>query len=73
MTNPKIHPQDISIRDQVACVGRELGMRKRCYPKWVSSERMTQKEADQEIAAMEAVYKTMREVADKNQLKLFES
>ena len=45
----------VTIDRQIECAKRELGMRKRLYPKWVKNERMTQKDADDEIAAMEAI------------------
>lgn len=50
----------IPLKDQIACVGRELGMRKGTYPKWVASGRMTQAEADKELSRMDAVYRTLK-------------
>ena len=50
----------ISIADQIKCVERELAMRRRVYPNWVASKKMTQEKADHEIAAMEAVFDTVR-------------
>ncbi len=46
----------------VKSVGREVGMRKNVYPKWVRSGRMTQEQADQEQAAMEEAYGFLREL-----------
>jgi len=34
---------------------RELSMRKRVYPRWVESGKMTQAQATHEIAVMEAI------------------
>ncbi|MBP6444807.1 MAG: hypothetical protein KA267_12340 [Gemmatimonadales bacterium] len=42
------------------CAERELAMRKRVYPRWVSAGKMTQAAADREIAAMEAIAKDYR-------------
>ena len=42
------------------CVGREIGLRKAVYPKFVASKRLTQIKMDYEIAAMEAVYATLK-------------
>ena len=50
----------IPLKDQIAEVGRELGMRKGVYAKWVASGRMTQEAADTGIARMDAVYKTLK-------------
>lgn len=52
----------ISIDTQIACVKRELGMRQRVYPRAVLADRMTPFESDAEIAAMQAVLKTLEEV-----------
>jgi hypothetical protein len=38
-----------------ACIERELKMRRRVYPRWVENEKMTQAQADREIATMEAI------------------
>lgn len=43
-------------------------MRERAYPRWVSELRMTQKKADQEIAAMRAILATLEEIAAKERL-----
>lgn len=38
--------------EKYECARRELAMRRRVYPKWVESGRMTQETADREIACM---------------------
>lgn len=58
----------ISISEQIACVSRELGLRHRVYKRWVTNGRMTQKKAEDEIAAMEAVLVTLVEVEAKERL-----
>lgn len=50
---------EITIEDQIACVRREIGMRKRVYPRWVENGKMKINQADREIAVMEAVLKTL--------------
>jgi hypothetical protein len=40
------------IMRMVACVEREIEMRKRVYPRWVSDKRMSQSKADEEIRTM---------------------
>ena len=52
----------MSIDDQIACVKRELGYRRRCYPKWVSEKRMPTEKATAELQAMEAVLATLEKV-----------
>lgn len=49
----------VPLADQLACVKREISMRRRAYPRWVADGRMTQAKADAEIAAMEAVAATL--------------
>jgi hypothetical protein len=46
------------LEDIVACLDREVRMRKRIYPGRVRHHRMTQAAADREIAIMEQVLKT---------------
>lgn len=50
----------IPLKDQIAEVGKELGMRKGVYAKWVASGRMAQEDSDRQIARMDAVYKTLK-------------
>lgn len=50
---------DIPLKDQIECVRRELGMRKRVYPRWIREGRMTHEEADHQMARMEAVLRTL--------------
>ena len=57
----------ISLKDQLRCVGRELGLRRNVYPKWVAKGRMTQEKADHEIATMEAVYETFKRMEKESQ------
>ena len=54
------------LADQLACVRRELALRRNVYPKWVRDGRMAQAEANEEIATMEAV------LANIEKLKLLE-
>lgn len=52
------------LKELVACAGREVGLRKGVYPKWVASGRMTQEQADKEIAMMETIYFLLKEKRD---------
>jgi hypothetical protein len=52
----------IDLEQQLACVRREIGMRRRVYPRWVQAGRMSQAAADREIATMEAVLDTLTKV-----------
>lgn len=52
----------IPLTEQIKCVEREISMRERVYPAWVQANRMTQRKADDEIAAMRAVLETLRGV-----------
>ncbi len=44
---------------QLACIRRELALRKNVYPKWVSAGRMKPEAADHEINCMQAVHDTL--------------
>lgn len=46
----------ISLDDMIACAARELEMRKKVYPRWVSQHKMSQQKADQEIDTMRAIH-----------------
>jgi len=53
----------IDIHQQIACVTREIALRKRVYQKRVKEGYMTSADAAYEIAAMEAVLHTLRNEA----------
>jgi hypothetical protein len=50
----------ITDKDLHECAVRELAMRRGVYPKFVRSGRMTQEQADREIAMMEAIVEHFR-------------
>lgn len=52
----------IHLAEQIACVERELAMRRRVYLQLVHKRQMSAQRADFEIACMEAVLKTLRKV-----------
>lgn len=52
-------PLHVALADQIACVKREIAMRRKVYPRWVADGRMTQAKADRETAIMEAVLTTL--------------
>lgn len=54
-----VDPTSVGIEQQIACAKRELAMRKNVYPRLVGGKRMTQFKADDEIAAMAAIVKTL--------------
>ena len=54
----------VSLQDQLRCVGRELGMRRTVYPRWVRDGKKDQADADREIRAMAAVYETLKELVE---------
>jgi hypothetical protein len=57
----------ISIQAQIACVERELRMRRNTYGRLVVVGTMKQETADKEIAAMEAVLLTLKSLAPAEQ------
>lgn len=55
--------------DQIREVGREIGLRKSVYKKFVASGRMTQNDSDELIGKMEAAYQTLKWV-ERHQVRL---
>lgn len=53
-----------TIEAQMACVKREIAMRKNVYPKWVSTGRMTAEAADHEIHCMTAVLRSLETLVE---------
>ena len=56
--------------EMIACVRRELALRKRVYPRWVRSDRMSQQQADHEIACMQAIHDHLMIAAGKREQNL---
>lgn len=52
----------IDLAKQIACVAREIALRRSAYPKWVAAGKMKQEKASEELAAMEAVIETLKRV-----------
>jgi polyhydroxyalkanoate synthesis regulator phasin len=50
----------MSIERQIAEVKRELAMRRRVYPRFVETGRMTQQQAERFMADMEEVLQTLQ-------------
>ena len=53
------------LKEMIDCAGRELGLRKRCYPKWVASGRMKEETAQNEIRLMRLIYLSLKKIYDK--------
>lgn len=49
----------ITIEQQIQAVKREIGLRQGVYPRFVAAKRMSQEKADHELAAMQAVLRTL--------------
>lgn len=55
--------ETVPLPQQIACVERELRMRRTAYPRWVAAGRMTAEKAAQETWQMQAVLDTLRGLA----------
>jgi len=44
-----------SASDKLKCIKRELAMRERAYPRWVQQNKITQNEANEQIAIMKEI------------------
>jgi len=58
----------VPIGRQIECVARELKMRREVYGRRVAAQQMTQRKADDEIAAMEAVLATLQGIEESERL-----
>lgn len=61
-----------TLEEQVFCVRRELRLRRRAYPRWVQTGKMTRAEADKQIAHMEAALATLEGLLPKPLAGLFD-
>ncbi len=50
----------VSLQRQIKCVEREINQRRRVYPRLISSNRMSEDFAHEEIAVMEQVLATLK-------------
>ena len=57
---PALEP--VSLDDMIACAEREVGMRERAYPRWVSQHKLTQKLADRELRCMRSIHRLLVEM-----------
>jgi len=55
--------ETVPLARQIACVERELRMRRRAYPRWVGDGRMTAEQAARETWEMQAVLDMLRGLA----------
>lgn len=62
---------NITVKDKLTCVVRELGYRRRVYPRMIDSDKMSQGQADREIAVMESIVDDYRRSAQVAQPELF--
>ena len=53
----------VTLEQQIACVKREIAMRKAVYPKQIERGRLSRGAANRELATMEAVLDTLMGVA----------
>lgn len=54
----------VTIERQIACVRREIGLRRRVYPRWCAAGRITPETAQAEVEAMQAVLATLERLRD---------
>jgi hypothetical protein len=50
----------VILAEQIAEVGREIGLRRNVYPKWIESGKLSQALADRQIACLEATLNTLK-------------
>jgi hypothetical protein len=52
-----------SLQEQIACIEREIALRRRVYPRWIEQGRLKPDKAEREIECMCAVLKTLKEAS----------
>lgn len=57
-----------SLDEQIAAVKREVALREKLYPRWVSMQRMSQQKATTEIDVMRDVLKTLEALQPSTQV-----
>lgn len=50
---------DVTLAEEIADVKRELAMRERVYPRWISAGKLNQAKADRQLRVMRAVLKRL--------------
>ena len=61
----------ITVHDKLQCVVRELGFRRRTYPRLIANTKMSQAQADREIAVMESIAKVYQRSTQASEPQLF--
>lgn len=63
----------ITTRDKIQAIKRELGFRKKVYPNLVLAKKMTQTQADRQVAIFEEILKDYEDLQQREnkQMKLF--
>ena len=54
----------VTIDQQIAEVGREIGLRRKLFPGFIARGKLTQAAAAEHLARMEAAYDTLKAVRD---------
>lgn len=60
-----------SLEQQIECIEREISMRRKVYPRWVVTSRMTEEAARHEMAAMRGVLDTLKALHERREPELF--
>lgn len=55
-----------ALDDLIACARRELEMRRRVYPRWVSAGKMAADKANRELMLMETIVGTLLNLKEKD-------
>jgi hypothetical protein len=55
-----------SLTEQIECVRREIGFRKRVYQRQVACRKMTKEQMDHEIDCMESVLETLVKISEQD-------
>lgn len=57
-------------KEKLDCVRREIAMREKVYPRWVSFGRMTKADADREIRTMMEIAEDYADADDQGRLEV---
>jgi hypothetical protein len=62
----------MTLEEQIAEAQRELALRRKCYPQWVKSGKLSLEDAHRQLLAMTEIVRTLQRLdAEQRQLSLF--
>lgn len=61
-----VYVPQFTVGEVIACLDREVRLRRHIYPKWVKARKLSQEKADDEIAKMQQALDWLRAAEEKH-------